>query len=140
MKRFNIKMLMITLIIISGYGIIASCTHKNEVLPAAVSTAVKITHGNHVHLPGMTAGDTAQWKFDKVHSAVNWSTPFLEVGADLTGKFNQFGVADLSSSTLQQSYSTAAQPVPDTSWAFYEGQPEKDTLRRVCTDQPGEYR
>jgi len=115
---------MMAIVLISGFGVIASCTHKNDPLPAAVSTAVKISHGTHVHLAGVTAGDTTQWKFDKVHSAVNWSTPFLEVGADLTGKFNQFGIADLTNAMLQN-YVTAKQPVPDTSFAFYEGQPEK---------------
>jgi polyisoprenoid-binding protein YceI len=124
MKLLNNKMLMIFLILISGFGIIASCTHKNDPLPAAVSTAVKVSHGSHVHLPGLTAGDSTQWKFDKVHSAVNWSTPFLEVGADLTGKFNQFGITDLSTAQLQ-TYTTTGQPLPDTSWAFYENQPAK---------------
>ena len=143
MKRFNNKLLMIILLIISGYGIISSCTHKDQVLPAAVSTAVKITRGNHIHLPGLTAGDTTQWKFDKVHSAVNWSTPFLEVGADLTGKFNQFGVADLSNNTKLQNYVVGGQPLPDTSWAFYENQPEKThfagyvQINTINTGEPG---
>ena len=124
MKRFN-KILMIFLILISGYGLIAGCTHKNDPLPASVSTGgVKITHGNHIHLPGLLAGDTTQWKFDKVHSAVNWSSPFSEVGADLTGKFNQFGITDLSDA-LMQNYVTTKQPLPDTSWAFYENEPAK---------------
>ncbi|MGZ3819843.1 MAG: hypothetical protein ACXVB0_06365 [Mucilaginibacter sp.] len=142
MKRFNNKMLMMALILISGYGLIASCTHKNDPLPAAVSTAVKITHGSHVHLPGTTAGDTSQWKFDKVHSAVNWSSPFLEVGADLTGKFNQFGVADLTNA-MMQNYTVAGQPVPDTSWAFYENVPAKThfagyvQMNQVNTGEPG---
>jgi polyisoprenoid-binding protein YceI len=141
MKRFTNKMLMMAIVLISGFGIIASCTHKNDPLPAAVSTAVKISHGNHAHLPGLTAGDSTQWKFDKVHSAVNWSTPFLEVGADLTGKFNQFGIADLTDAMLQN-YVTAKQPVPDTSWAFYESQPEKThfagyvQLNQINTGEP----
>jgi len=142
MKRFNNKMLMFALILISGYGVIASCTHKNDPLPAGVSNVVKITHGSHVHLPGTTIGDTTQWKFDKVHSAVNWSSPFLEVGADLTGKFNQFGVANLTDA-MMQTYSTTKQPVPDTSWAFYENAPEKThfagyvQLNAVNTGEPG---
>lgn len=133
---------MLALLVVSGYGVFSSCTHKDQVLPAAVSTAVKVSHGNHIHLPGLTAGDTSQWKFDKVHSAVNWSTPFLEVGADLTGKFNQFGIADLTPA-LMQNYVTAQQPVPDTSWAFYEGQPAKThfagyvQINQVNTGEPG---
>jgi polyisoprenoid-binding protein YceI len=141
MKRFN-KILMIVLILISGYGLIASCTHKNDPLPAAVATTVKITHGNHVHLPGLLAGDTTQWKFDKVHSAVNWSSPFLEVGADLTGKFNQFGIVDLKDA-LMLNYVTTKQPLPDTSWAFYENEPAKTHFagyiqtNQVNTGEPG---
>jgi len=142
MKRFTNKMLMIAIVLISGFGVIASCTHKNDPIPAAVSTAVKIKHGNHAHLPGLLAGDTTQWKFDKVHSAVNWSSPFLEVGADLTGKFNQFGITDLKDA-LMQNYVTAKQPLPDTSWAFYENQPEKTHFagyvqtNQVNTGEPG---
>ncbi len=142
MKRFTNKMLMMAIVLISGFGVIASCTHKNDPIPQAVSTAVKITHGTHVHLAGLVAGDSTQWKFDKVHSAVNWSSPFLEVGADLTGKFNQFGLVDLKAAQLQN-YIAARQPLPDTSWAFYENQPEKTHFagyvqtNQVNTGEPG---
>jgi len=142
MKRFNNKMLLVVLVMISGFGIISSCTHKDQVLPATVSTAVKITHGKHVHLAGTTLGDTTQWKFDKVHSAVNWSSPFLEVGADLTGKFNQFGLTDLNDA-LMLNYVTTKQPLPDTSWAFYENEPAKIHFsgyvqtNQVNTGEPG---
>src|SRR5690242_18595124 len=122
MKPHYNKILLMGLVLISGYGVFSSCTHKDQVLPAAaVPSKPIITHGHHVHLPGLTAGDSTQWKFDKVHSAVNWSTPFLEVGADLTGKFNQFGVADLSAAQMQ-TYTVTGQPVADTSWAFYENE------------------
>lgn len=142
MKRLNNKMLLVILLMISGFGIISSCTHKDQVLPKAVSTTPVITRGTHVHLPGSTVGDTTQWKFDKVHSAVNWSSPFLEVGADLTGKFNQFGLADLTDA-LMQNYTTTKQPVPDTSWAFYENEPAKTHFagyvqtNQVNTGEPG---
>jgi polyisoprenoid-binding protein YceI len=143
MKPVNNKMLMIALMIFSGILIAISCTHKNEVLPASASTTVVITHGNHIHLSGLTAGDTSQWKFDKQHSAVNWSSPFEGVGAPLTGKFNQFGLADISSPSKQQTYTTAGQPMADTSWAFYENQPSKThfsgyvQLNQVNTGEPG---
>jgi len=103
---------------------------------------VKITHGTHIHLPGTTVGDTTQWKFDKVHSAVNWSSPFLEVGADLTGKFNQFGIVNLTPAQMV-TYSTTKQPLPDTSWAFYENEPAKTHFagyvqtNQVNTGEPG---
>jgi hypothetical protein len=141
MKRIENRMLLIFLILISGIGLIASCVHKNEVLPTSVSTAVIITHGNRVHLPG-AASDTTKWKFDKVHSAVNWSSPFEEVGAPITGKFNQFGVADVSAAQMQN-YTTTAQPLPDTSWAFYESKPKYThfsgyvQINQVNTGEPG---
>ncbi|MBS1532694.1 MAG: YceI family protein [Bacteroidetes bacterium] len=138
--RFN-KMLIAGLALLGSYGIFSGCTHKDIIPPSSASTTPIIHRGTHIHLAGQTAGDTTQWKFDKVHSAVNWSTPFLEVGADLTGKFNQFGVADLSTAQLQN-YTTAAQPVPDTSFAFYENDPAKThfagyvQINQVNTGEP----
>lgn len=141
MKRIDNRMLMIFLMLISGIGLIASCVHKNEVLPASASTSVVITHGSRVHLPG-AAGDTSKWKFDKVHSAVNWSSPFDAVGAPITGKFNQFGVADVSTAQMLN-YVTSGQPVADTSWAFYENKPKYThfsgyvQINQVNTGEPG---
>ena len=135
-------MLLVVLLMISGFGIISSCTHKDQVLPAAIVTTPIITRGAHVHHAGMLAGDTTQWKFDKVHSAVNWSSPFLEVGADLTGKFNQFGITDLNDA-LMLNYVTTKQPLPDTAWAFDESHPEKTHFagyvqtNQVNTGEPG---
>jgi polyisoprenoid-binding protein YceI len=143
MKQFTNKILMIVIVVISCYGLIASCTHKNEVLPPpAAGTTVPVTRGHHVHLPGLTIGDTSQWKFDKAHSAVNWSGPYQEVGADLTGKFNQFGVAELTDAKMKN-YNTTSQPIADTSWAFYESEPEKIHFagyvqtNQVNTGEPG---
>ncbi|MDB5139802.1 MAG: hypothetical protein JWR12_1718 [Mucilaginibacter sp.] len=140
MKLLNNKTLMIALILFSAVGIIVSCTHKNEPVPASLSTTAIINHGNHVNLAG-AVGDTTKWKFDKVHSAVNWSSPFEEVGAPLTGKFNQFGIADVSTAQMQN-YVTTGQPLPDTSWAFYENQPSKThfsgyvQINQVNTGEP----
>ncbi|HEY8689559.1 MAG TPA: hypothetical protein VIM07_10025, partial [Chitinophagaceae bacterium] len=79
MKLLSNKTLMILLVLVSGYGYIASCTHKGDLLlPSPVSTGVVITRGTNVHLPGnMTAGDSTQWKLDKAHCSVLWSTNFL---------------------------------------------------------------
>jgi len=142
MKLFKNKLLLMSMVLISAFALIVSCTHKNDPLPSSVSTKVVISHGNHVHLAGLTAGDTSQWKFDKVHSAVNWSSPFEGVGSALTGKFNQFGLANVKSADMQN-YVTSKQPLPDTSWAFYENQPEKShfagyvQLNQVNTGEPG---
>jgi hypothetical protein len=124
MKLFNNKMLMLFLVLISGGVYIAGCTHKNEPLPAHASTGIIINHGTHVHLPGLTVGDTTTWRFDKVHSNVMWATPFNQVGALLTGRFNQFGVANVGPADMIN-YVTAGQPLADTSWAFYENVPAK---------------
>ncbi|HEY5325564.1 MAG TPA: YceI family protein [Mucilaginibacter sp.] len=124
MKLLNNKILMVVLILFSGYGIIASCTHKNEPVPAHAATGVIINHGSHIHRPGLTAGDSTQWKFDQVHSNVGWSTAFNGVGAPLTGRFNQFGIATITP-TAMTTYSTIGQPLADTSWAFYENAPAK---------------
>jgi hypothetical protein len=124
MKLLDNRMLLMLLLLISGALYIVGCTHKNEPVPASVSTGVKINHGSHVHLPGLTAGDTTQWKLDQVHSNVGWSTPYDAVGAPLTGRFNSFGVANITSAA-EINYVTNGQPLPDTSWAFYENQPAK---------------
>ncbi|HAL83884.1 MAG TPA: hypothetical protein DCO83_17920 [Mucilaginibacter sp.] len=122
MKLLNNKMLLIVLILFSSYGIIASCTHKNEPVPAHAPTGVIINHGNHIHHPGTTAGDSTQWKFDQIHSNVTWSTAFNGVGAPLTGRFNQFGLATLTPAVMT-TYATTGQPLRDSSWVFYENAP-----------------
>ena len=124
MKLFNKKTLMLCLILISGAVYIVGCTHKNEPVPAHASTGIIVNRGSHVHIPGLTVGDTTTWRFDKVHSNVMWSTPFNAVGAPLTGRFNQFGVADVATAQMIN-YVTTAQPLADTSWAFYENVPAK---------------
>ena len=126
MKLLNNKtLLLIAIILISGYGYIASCTHKDLVLPDQSTGTVIINRGNAVFLPGTeTKGDTTQWKMDQVHSSVLWSGDYLEQGALLTGRFNMFGLNSLPSAARQQ-YVTNGQPILDTSWAFYENDPTK---------------
>lgn len=126
MKLLNNKsLLLIAIILISGYGYIASCTHKDLVLPDQSTGTVIINRGNASFLPGIeTKGDTTQWKMDQVHSSVLWSGNYLEQGALLTGRFNMFGLNSLPVSA-KQLYVTNGQPVLDTSWAFYENDPTK---------------
>jgi len=140
MKLLDNKILLIVLILISGTLYIVGCTHKNEPVPASVSTGVKINHGSHIHLPGLTAGDTSQWKLDQVHSNVTWSTPYDAVGAPLTGRFNSFGCAAITSAE-EINYVTNGQPLPDTSWAFYENVPAKTRFAgyvQINTSNTGE--
>jgi hypothetical protein len=125
MKLFSNKSLMIFLIIISGFGYIVSCTHDNSFPPPPSSTAVVVTHGTNVHLPGsMTVGNTNEWKLDKAHCSVLWSTNYVAAAGLLTGRFNQFGMHDVTTAKMLN-YVTAGQPLLDTSWAFYENEPAK---------------
>ncbi len=141
MKLFNNKLLMALLLLATSYGYIASCTHKDDILPAASGGGVVITRGNNVHLPGnMTAGDTSQWKLDKAHCSVLWSTNYVGAAGLLTGRFNQFGIHELTPSKLIY-YPGAGQPLKDTSWAFYENDPSKTFLTgyvQINTSNTGE--
>lgn len=144
MKLFSNKSLMILLILISGYGYIASCTHDNDLLlPAPASTGIIITRGTNILLPGsMTTGDTTQWKVDKAHSSVLWSTNYVGAAGLLTGRFNQFGLHDVTDDKMLN-YITTGQPLKDTSWAFYENEPAKTyfngyvQINQSNTGEPG---
>ena len=126
MKLFNNKtLLLFAIILVSGYGYIASCTHKDLIMPDQSTSSVVIKRGTGIFLPGTeTIGDTSQWKMDKAHSSVLWSSSYLETGALLTGRFNKFGLNSISVSA-KQLYVTTGQPVLDSSWAFYENDPSK---------------
>jgi hypothetical protein len=128
MKQLCSRILLILLIVTSFYGYVASCTHKDEVLPQKSTGVVTITRGTDILLPGSeTAGDSTQWKLDQVHSSVLWSTNYLGAAGLLTGRFNSFGINSLPASALQQ-YTSSGQPVLDTSWAFYENNPASTYL------------
>ncbi len=142
MKLLSNKTLMIFLILISGYGYIASCTHENDLLlPPPATGGVVINRGTHIHLPGtMTVGDTTQWKVDKAHSSVLWSTNYVGAAGLLTGRFNQFGVHDVTDAEMTD-YVTNGQPLKDSSWAFYENEPSKTYLSgyvQINTSNTGE--
>jgi polyisoprenoid-binding protein YceI len=119
------QILLILLIFISFYGYVAGCTHKEEVLPAQASGTTTYSHGDAIMLPGLeTAGDTTQWKLDQVHCSVLWSGAYLGATGLLTGRFNSFGLNNVTPA-LQTYDSSSGQPLPDTSWAFYENEPAK---------------
>lgn len=68
----------------------ASCTHDDTIPPTGGGGGGNITRGtDHV---AMADGAT----FDKVHSSVNWATPYLGSLGVLTGKFNSFGFNSFS--------------------------------------------
>lgn len=141
MKLLSNKTLMILLILVSGYGYITSCTHEDDLLPAPVSTGPTITRGTNVHLPGsMTTGNPLEWKVDKSHSSVLWSTNYVGAAGLLTGRFNQFGVHDVTDAKMIN-YTVTGQPLIDSSWAFYENEPTKTFFNgyvQINTSNTGE--
>ena len=125
MKIFNNNLLLVLLIIISGMGYVVGCTHENMAPPPPATNTPDITRGNDVQLPGnMSPGDTSEWKMDKPHSSVLWSTNYVGASGLLTGRFNQFGTHDVTDDKALM-YQTTGQPLLDSSWAFYESEPEK---------------
>ena len=141
MKLFSNKSLMILLIIISGFGYIVSCTHDNSFPPPPATTGVVITHGTNIHLPGnMTVGNVTEWKMDKAHSSVLWSTNYVAAAGLLTGRFNQFGMHDVTAAKMLN-YVITGQPLKDSSWAFYENEPAKTYFNgyvQINTSNTGE--
>src|SRR5678816_4455844 len=141
MKLLSYKTLMVFLILTSGYGYIASCTHDDIVPPAQANPTPIITREDAILLPGsMTPGDTTQWKLDKVHSSVLWSTAYVGAAGLLTGRFNQFGAHDVTNDKKIK-YFTTGQPLQDSSWAFYENDPTKTYFNgyvQINTSNTGE--
>ncbi|HNP22809.1 MAG TPA: hypothetical protein PKM63_15550 [Panacibacter sp.] len=141
MKLLSKTTLMILLSVVSIYGYVASCTHKDVVPPAPADPTPVITRGDAVLLPHtMTVGDSTQWKLDKVHSSVLWSTSYVGAAGLLTGRFNQFGMHDVTDAKMINYYVTG-QPLLDSSWAFYEGDPSKTYFNgyvQINTSNTGE--
>jgi hypothetical protein len=141
MKLISNKTLVIVIALFSAFGYITSCTHDDELLPAAATNTVIINHGNNVHLPGtMTTGDTTQWKLDKVHSNCLWATNYVAAAGLLTGRFNQFGMHDVTDAKMLN-YVTTGQPLLDSSWAFYENEPSRTYFNgyvQINTSNTGE--
>mgnify|MGYP001338945941 CR=1 FL=1 len=141
MKLLSKTPVMILLTIISTYGYIASCTHDDIVPPAEANPVPVITRGDEVLLPGtMTTGDSTQWKLDKVHSSVLWSTAYVGAAGLLTGRFNQFGMHEVTDPKILQ-YTATGQPLKDSSWAFYENDPSKTYFNgyvQINTSNTGE--
>ena len=142
MKLFSNKTLMILLILVSGYGYIASCTRDNNlIVPVQLTQPFVPNRGNNVHLPGtMTAGNPDQWKLDKSHSSTLWSTSYVGASGLLTGRFNQFGTHDVLPAEMIN-YTTTGQPLLDSSWTFYEADPSKTYFNgyvQINTSNTGE--
>src|SRR5688572_24904552 len=141
MKHLNSKTLLIALVIISGYGYFLSCTRSDSlIVPLQITQPFTGSRGTNVHLSGTTTGDTTQWKMDKSHSSVLWSTNYVGAAGLLTGRFNQFGVHDVTDAEAI-SYTVSGQPLKDSSWAFYENEPVKTYFNgyvQINTSNTGE--
>lgn len=141
MKFFSSKALLALLVIISAYGYIVGCTHESIAPPAPASTTVVINRGTNVHLPGnMVKSSPGDWKLDKAHSSVLWQTNYVGAAGLLTGRFNQFGMHEITTPKLL-SYVAAGQPLLDSSWAFYENEPGKTYFNgyvQINTSNTGE--
>lgn len=136
MKLSN-KYLWILGIVLVGVIVVISCTREDQI----VDTTVKITRGNDVLLPRLTTTiDTNTFKFDKTHSNCMWQGAYQGAAGLLTGRFNQFGMANVTTN-LMQMYNTTGQPLPDTAWTFYENEPTKTYFNgyvQVNTSNTGE--
>jgi hypothetical protein len=135
MKLSN-RYLLILAVVFSGVLYIFSCTRKDQI----IDTTVKITRGNDVLLPKISGVDTSKYKLDKVHSNVMWQSNYQGAAGLLTGRFNQFGMANVTTSQMIQ-YNTTGQPLPDTSWAFYESDPSRTFFNgyvQINTSNTGE--
>ncbi|WP_462251534.1 YceI family protein [Ferruginibacter sp.] len=134
-------MQLILVVFLSSIGYFVSCTRDNTIPPPPASTAVTITRGTNIHLPGnMTTGNAAEWKLDKSHSSVLWTTNYVAAAGLLTGRFNQFGVHDVTDAKMLN-YVATGQPLKDSSWAFYENEPAKSFLTgyvQINTSNTGE--
>jgi hypothetical protein len=142
MKLINNKTLLVLLVLISGYGYMISCTRNNDlIVPLQLTKPFVPSRGTNVHAPGnMTAGNANEWKMDKSHSSVLWSTTYVGAAGLLTGRFNAFGMHNVTSDKMS-SYVATGQPLKDSSWAFYENDPGKTYFNgyvQINTSNTGE--
>jgi polyisoprenoid-binding protein YceI len=144
MKLYKNSPLIALAILLSGYMYIASCTHDDElIVPIELTKPFVASRGTSIHLPGnMTAGNTNDWKLDKTHSSALWQTNYVGAAGLLTGRFNQFGMHDVTDAkAISYTASGSAQPLLDSSWAFYENEPSKSYFNgyvQINTSNTGE--
>ena len=137
MRRITPTPLIVALLV-SSFSYLVSCKHEDTVID---NTGPKITRGTEVLLPGnMTSGNKNEWKLDKSHSNVLWATNYVGAAGLLTGRFNQFGMANVTPA-LATTYVTTGQPLKDSAWAFYESDPTKTYFNgyvQINTSNTGE--
>jgi hypothetical protein len=144
MKLLNNRTLIVLFVLVSGFGYLASCTRDdNMIVPVELNKPFVSSRGDAVLLPkNMTTGDTSSWKLDKVHSSCLWSTAYVGAAGLLTGRFNQFGMHDVTDAkAIRYNVASTVQPLPDTSWAFYENDPSRSYFNgyvQINTSNTGE--
>jgi polyisoprenoid-binding protein YceI len=144
MKLLNNKTLILLLLFVSGAGYIVSCTRDNNmIVPVQLTQPFVATRGTAVLSPGtMTTGDPTQWKLDKVHSSCLWSTKYVGAAGLLTGRFNQFGIHDVTDAkAIRYNVASTVQPLLDSSWYFNEADPTKTYINgyvQINTSNTGE--
>jgi hypothetical protein len=117
MRRFIKGPYLLIGMYILSMALIVACRHEDQIIE---SSALSVKRGNAVLLPGnMTTGNANEWKLDKVHSNVMWQTSYMGAAGLLTGRFNQFGMANVTTDK-SINYTTTGQPLKDADWAFYE--------------------
>jgi polyisoprenoid-binding protein YceI len=132
------------MVLVSGYGYLIGCRHDDSlIVPIETTKPFVPTRGNNVHLPGsMTKGDSTQWKLDKVHSSTLWSAAYVGAAGLLTGRFNQFGMHNVTDpKSLYYPGPNTVQPLLDSSWAFNESDPTKTYFNgyvQINTSNTGE--
>ncbi len=144
MKLLSNRSLIILVLLISGAGYIVSCTRDNNlIVPVQLTQPFASSRGTDILLPGtMTAGDTSMWKLDKVHSSCMWETKYVGAAGLLTGRFNQFGMHEVTDAkAIRYNVASNVQPLMDSSWAFYENDPAKIYINgyvQINTSNTGE--
>ncbi|HEY6063364.1 MAG TPA: hypothetical protein VIV35_07125 [Chitinophagaceae bacterium] len=148
MKLLKTKNLLVIATIFLAVGYVVSCTRDNDmIVPVQLTQPFVSTRGTDILLPGnMTVGNPNEFKVDKVHSSCLWTTPYQGAAGLLTGRFNQFGVHDVTDAkalnyTILYNGTSPLQPLLDSSWAFYENEPAKTYFNgyvQINTSNTGE--
>ena len=82
--KLKTKIYLLSLaLLVSMLGYFVSCKHDDTALPEGT---LNLNRGN-----SSLTYDNVNTTFDKVHSNVNWSSPYLGEVSILTGRFNSFG-------------------------------------------------
>lgn len=83
MKLDRLRILEAIVVAFCIYGYVGGCTHDDEIL---MSQGPNIVRGEE-----KVSLSNSNTTFDKTHSNVQWSTPYLGSTALLTGRFDNFG-------------------------------------------------